>query len=40
MRKIIEVSPDAHKWLMENRGAGSVKRLVDKIIEAYRKEKQ
>lgn len=37
MRKVIEVSPEAHIWLMENRGAGSVKSLVDKIIEAYKK---
>jgi hypothetical protein len=35
-RKTIEVSESAHKWLMDNRGAGSVKVLVDKLIEEYK----
>lgn len=39
MRKIIEVSPDAHKWLKDNRGAGSIKAFVDKVIEAYKAAK-
>jgi hypothetical protein len=31
----IRVSAEAHRWLMKNRGSGSVKKLVDKLIEKY-----
>ena len=37
MRKTIEVSEDAHKWLLENRGAGNVKELVDELIKAKKR---
>jgi DNA-directed RNA polymerase subunit RPC12/RpoP len=31
----IRVSAEAHKWLMKNRGSGSVKKLIDKVIVKY-----
>ena len=37
MRKTIEVSEDAHKWLLENRGAGNVKELVDELIQTKKR---
>lgn len=35
----IRVSQEAHKWLLKNRGAGPVKKLIDKLIMNYQDAK-
>jgi predicted CopG family antitoxin len=37
MRKTIDVSEDAWKWLKKNRGSESIKTLVDNVINKYKK---
>ncbi len=33
MRKYVEVIPEDHKWLKENRGAGTPAKLIHKMIK-------